>query len=53
MSVPCVLGQLLQIFMGSAFAPFAARRVARVQAARPEVSARVGGGAETNGKAAA
>jgi sodium/bile acid cotransporter 7 len=45
MSVPCVLGQLLQIFFGSAFAPAVARRVARVQAARPEGSTRGGGAA--------
>jgi sodium/bile acid cotransporter 7 len=52
MSVPCVLGQLLQIFMGSAFAPFVARRVGRVQAARPEGSARGGAGAAKAAEAA-
>ena len=34
LSVPCVIGQLVQIFMGAAFAPWVAKRVMKIKAAR-------------------
>ncbi len=39
LSVPCILGQLLQIFVGAAYAPLVARGVARVQALRDDAAA--------------
>ena len=35
LSVPCIVGQLVQIFMGAAFAPWLARRVVRWKARQP------------------
>lgn len=34
LSVPCIIGQLSQIFIGSAFAPFVAKKVVKIKAAR-------------------
>jgi sodium/bile acid cotransporter 7 len=45
LSVPCIVGQLAQIFLGAAYAPWVARRVKRVQAARKEAEAAGDGGA--------
>ena len=51
LSLPCVIGQLIQIFMGSAFAPFMAKRVTRIKAERAKEGADGGvGGGSANGK---
>ena len=34
LSVPCIVGQLVQIFMGAAYAPFLAKRVTRMKNAK-------------------
>ena len=57
LSVPCIVGQLAQIFLGAAYAPWVARRVKRVQAARKEAeaagAAAAGGGGDGGAAAAA
>ena len=36
LSVPCIIAQLAQIFMGAAYAPYLAKRVTKIQATRKE-----------------
>jgi sodium/bile acid cotransporter 7 len=39
LSLPCIVGQLAQIFMGAAYAPFVKKRVVKVQARRKAAEA--------------